>query len=407
MPPSRMSYLDGLRGVMALNVALSHFMTAFDFAIYTGRPEHAHGSWEVALSAYPFVFIAAGGNYAVCVFLALSGFVLAKSFHKSDVSAIALVVKRTLRLGLPVLAASLFGWIILSSGFAFNRDAAVFTHSTWLSSQFAQQPSLPDALLQAWNSLLGIPTRENSYNSVLWTMPIEYIGSLLLIRVFATRLPASRPRWAAFIMLALGTMLGRAYISVILFGAALYLLDAPRFTARLRWRPAILVLVLLLGTVPLSIERWPIWDALLSITALVPFIPITAPGLTVQADASIWHSISAVMLVALVTGWPAAQGLLAKPAVRRLGDMSFPLYLAHIPVLFSVGCFVFLAAHAAGLSYGTSVLIAFIAYLPSVLLAAMAFERAVDEPSIQLAAGAAKALAQPAARPVLPTGHGF
>ena len=403
MPSSRMSYLDGLRGIAALNVALSHFVMAFDFAVYTGRPEHAQGSWEVALSAYPFLFIAAGGNYAVCIFLALSGFVLAKSFHTSDLSAVALVVKRTLRLGLPVLAASLFGWFILASGLAFNHEAAAITRSTWLSGQFTQQPSFTDALLQGWNSLLGIPTRTNSYNSVLWTMPVEFLGSLLLIAIFATRLPANRPRWAAIIMLALGIMLARSYISAVLFGAALYLLDAPRFTARLCWRPAILIFVLALGTVPLSIERWPIWDALLAITALVPFPPIIAPGLTVQADASIWHAISAVMLVALITGWPAAQRLLARPTGQYLGRISFPLYLAHIPVLLSVACSVFLAAHVAGLSYGTSVLISFIAYVPSFLVAAMVLEKAVDEPSIRLAAKAANALSEPAARPAVPT----
>jgi peptidoglycan/LPS O-acetylase OafA/YrhL len=402
MPASRMSYLDGLRGIAALNVALSHFVMAFDFAVYTGRPEHAQGGWEVALSAYPFLFIAAGGNYAVCIFLALSGFVLAKSFHTSDMSAVALVVKRTLRLGLPVLAASLFGWFILSSGLAFNHEAAAITRSTWLAGQFTQQPSLADALLQAWNSLLGIPTRANSYNSVLWTMPIEFLGSLLLIGIFATRLPSSRPRWAAFIMLGLGIMLARTYISVVLFGAALYLLDAPRFAARLRWRPLILALILVLGTVPLSIERWPIWDALLSITVLVPYPAIIAPGLTVQADASIWHAISAVMLVALMTGWPAAQRLLARPIVTYLGRLSFPLYLAHLPVLFSVGCFVFLVAHAAGLYYGTSVLISFLAYVPSFLVAAMALEKAVDVPSIRLAAKAANALSGPVARPAVP-----
>ncbi|WP_426433743.1 acyltransferase family protein [Bradyrhizobium genosp. P] len=403
MPASRMSYLDGLRGIAALNVALSHFVMAFDFAIYTGRPEHAQGSWEVALSAYPFLFVAAGGNYAVCIFLALSGFVLAKSFQGSDLSAVALVVKRTLRLGLPVLAASLFGWFILSSGLAFNHDAAAITRSTWLSGQFTQQPSLADALLQAWNSLLGIPTRTNSYNSVLWTMPTEFLGSLLLIGMFSTRLPANRPRWAGLIMLVLGTTLARAYISVVLFGAALYLLDAPRFAARLRWRPVLLAFILALGTVPLSIERWPIWDALLSITALVPFIPIIAPGLTFQADASIWHAMSAVMLVALITGWPAAQRLLATPAGQYLGRISFPLYLAHIPVLFSVACSVFLVAHAAGLSYGTSTLISLTAYVPSFLLAAMLLEKAVDEPSIRLAARAANALSEPVARPAVPT----
>jgi peptidoglycan/LPS O-acetylase OafA/YrhL len=394
-----MSYLDGLRGLAALNVALAHFLSAFDFAVLTGHPEYAHGAWEITISAFPFLFPAAGANFAVCIFFALSGFVLAKSFHSSDSTAIAMVVKRTIRLGLPVVAASLLGWAVLSSGLSFNQSAAAETRSVWLSTQFGQQPSLLDALHQAYNSLLGAPTLQTSYNSSLWTMPIEYIGSILLIVAFATGLPARSPRLAGVLFLALGLIFCRAFVSIMLFGAALYLLDIARFAVRMRLRAVMLAVILALGTLPFSEARGPIRNALLLITAHVPPVPVSTPGFTAQGDVSLWHGVAAVALVALISGWPAVQRGLSVPIVASLGRLSFPLYLAHIPILLSVGCFSFLVARGAGLPYAAAVGISFAVYLPATLCAAMVLERFVDGPSMRMAGRVAENLTRPATDP--------
>ena len=80
-PDGRYVHFDGLRGIAALNVALAHFLTAFDFAIYSGFPASSHWGWDLSLSAWPFVLPAAGADFSVCVFLVLSGFVLAHAIH--------------------------------------------------------------------------------------------------------------------------------------------------------------------------------------------------------------------------------------------------------------------------------------------------------------------------------------
>jgi peptidoglycan/LPS O-acetylase OafA/YrhL len=384
---SRFVFFDGLRGLAALNVALSHFLVAFDFAIYTGRVENSHGSWDIALSAYPFLFVGAGANFSVTIFLALSGFVLANSFHNSRLALPGLVVRRAIRLGVPVLAASLLGWALLENGLIFNQRIAAITKSDWLAMQFIQSdPSFADGLYQAWNSLLGNATLANSYNSVLWTMPIEFVGSMVLILVFCTGISRISRTGAGILLLLLGVVIGRTFVSIMLFGGSAYLLQAHRFASRLKWRFAILLLICFLGTVPFSVARGPYWDAMVSVMGFVPSIDWHVPGFINQGNVSLWHEISAVALVVLLSGWEAAQKALSGRVFKYLGKISFPLYLTHIPALFSAGCFGFMIANAAGATYPVAVAVAFIAYAPTAFIFALAMEWLVDIRAITLAA---------------------
>ncbi len=105
---NRYIYLDGLRGVSALIVVLVHGIIAFDFALYTGLNENSLTDWDIPISAFPFLLPMAG-NYSVCIFFVLSGFVLSHSFRNTRLGSLALIVKRYIRLTLPILVACLLG----------------------------------------------------------------------------------------------------------------------------------------------------------------------------------------------------------------------------------------------------------------------------------------------------------
>ncbi|TWB51684.1 peptidoglycan/LPS O-acetylase OafA/YrhL [Rhizobium sp. ERR 922] len=383
----RFGFFDGLRGLASVNVAISHFVVAFDFAIYTGKIENSHGSWDVTLSAFPFLFAGAGANFSVCIFLALSGYVLARSFYQSPLSFPQLVFKRTIRLGLPVLAASIFGWSLLKSGLVFNQEIAGITRSGWLGAQFRQaDPAFADALLQAFNSLLGSVTLQNSYDAVLWTMPIEFLGSIVLISAFSAGASRLNRTGAAMLMLALGLIAGRSYISIMFFGAALYLGQIERLSERLKWRSPLLVLICIAGTVPFSQARGAFWDAMVSAMEIVPTINWPLPGFNNQGDVSLWHEVAAIALIFVLSGWRRAHDVLSTPFFLFLGRLSFPLYLAHSLALFSVACLAFRMAHSGGANYGLAASLAFLAYVPTALIFALAMEWLVDRPAIQLAA---------------------
>jgi len=154
---TRYAHLDGLRGIAALIVVSLHGILAFDFALYTGLPADSHGAWDIRISGLPFLLPLAG-DYAVCLFFALSGFVLAHSFSRTNLGASALIVKRYARLCLPILAACLSSWALLASGLTFNHDAARVIGSSWLDSQMRQEPDLQTALRDGlYGSLLALP----------------------------------------------------------------------------------------------------------------------------------------------------------------------------------------------------------------------------------------------------------
>src|SRR5450432_239103 len=111
LPKDRFAYLDGLRGWAALLVVLHHGTIAIDFALYTGQPADSRGFWDVRISGTPFFPLAPGGSLAVCLFFALSGFVLAHAYSRSQQNWLALAVRRFVRLGIPMLAGCLFAWL--------------------------------------------------------------------------------------------------------------------------------------------------------------------------------------------------------------------------------------------------------------------------------------------------------
>jgi peptidoglycan/LPS O-acetylase OafA/YrhL len=127
-----------MRGFAALNVMLGHAIQAFDFALWSGSQVDSHGPWDISVSAWPLLLPIARTNFAVCVFLVLSAFVLAHVFSCSRISAAALAAKRAVRLGLPILAATLFSWALLAAGCDFNHVVGPLFKSHVLIDEWTQ-----------------------------------------------------------------------------------------------------------------------------------------------------------------------------------------------------------------------------------------------------------------------------
>jgi peptidoglycan/LPS O-acetylase OafA/YrhL len=77
---------------------------------------------------------------------------------------------------------------------------------------------------------------------------------------------------------------------------------------------------------------------------------------------------------------------LARASCRRLGRLSFGLYLVHFPILFTLACWGFLKLTTA-LPYPVAVSMTGAGFALLVLVAAAAFERWIDRPAIRLSRG--------------------
>ena len=349
---NRFAYLDGLRGWAALLVVLHHATIAIDFAVYTGRPSESRVYGDVWLSGTPFFPFAATGNFAVCIFFALSGFVLTHAYQRSRQYWLTLLARRYLRLGLPMLVGCLLAWMLMSLGLIRNQPAAQLTQSTWLAGQFQQQPNFAQALLEPLRILFGAGSAMAiSYDSSLWTMPIEAEASIVLISAFVLLRHVGKhaDRIGVCAFCAATILCAGSFFSLFAFGAVLRLLQPKRVAILIKSAGlgviGILALGCFLGTIPYSIERWSIYNKLAALTRPI----ITSTGFWQHSPELFWHSIGAALILLAVTSNLTLQSMLSGRTSQFLGRISFPLYILHVPLLMVIQCNVIISARQAGL----------------------------------------------------------
>jgi peptidoglycan/LPS O-acetylase OafA/YrhL len=380
MQPERDTHLDGLRGLAALVVVVVHGIVAFDFALYTGLAKHSVFAWDVSLSGAPFL-IPMAGDLSVCVFFALSGYVLSRSFGKTRLGPLALLFKRYARFTPAILSASLISYTLLAGGLMQNHNLAAISRSTWLAEQMRQAPSFVQALQEGlYGALLA---GSSAYNVSLWTMCIEFWGSVILIAVFSltafrTSRPEIRARDRIFLLCVLGLLGAGSYLGLFAFGA---LLQLTRLHRKLSSRGAAILLVVgvFWGTIPYSAAPWE---------SVRPFVEQTLPMVNgtpfTHSPVSFFHSLGAVLILMAANAFIPFRRMLSTPPLRFLGQISFPLYLIHAPLLNSFVCAGALAMLAYGFSYALTMALSLVFLVAISVAAATGLLFLSERPSIAL-----------------------
>jgi len=367
MRSDKVQYLEGLRGIAAAQVVLLHFTTAF----LPDTAEHAA----------PTVRVLFDGHTAVYVFFLISGAVLTPSFARLGPWP-RQAAKRLVRLGIPVAAAATIALALLAALPNAHRDAALVSGSAWLAMDSSGTPTLLhllrevglDSLLMGYREYTlfapiadHLPLLEHSLDAPFWSLHLEFYGSLLVLMLVRLQ---SRSAWlhrAALVTCA--AVFGTHPMFLFVLGHLC--------AARLHRQP-----IPLLGTgliiLGLAMSASKDWDSVETVrVAFARFAPVAAPNL--------FQFQSQLAAIALFLGTllsPTAQWLLARSPCRRLGRLSFSIYLLHFPILFTLGCTGFMAL-AGNLAYPAAVAVTFIGFVPVLLIAATAFEHWVDRPAIR------------------------
>jgi len=126
MRPAKVQYLEGLRGIAAMQVVLLHFVSGF-------MPDTAQHAW-------PPLHVLYDGHTAVYVFFLISGTVLTPSFARPGAFTSKLA-RRVVRLGIPVAAAAATATALLALFPDAHRQAAVLTGSAWLATDSSGAPT--------------------------------------------------------------------------------------------------------------------------------------------------------------------------------------------------------------------------------------------------------------------------
>lgn len=325
--PDRKPYLDGLRGIAAVVAFVGHLLLAlFDaFWVFNGRA-------------------------AVCVFFVLSGFVLADLVDRSSMSWPAQALRRYVRLVIPMLITSAFAWALLALGAYRNVEAATVTGSSWLASWYRFEPSFSSMV---WETTYGVfVTGASAYNSNLWTMRPELIGSLFVFAI-GTFGPTKVTRAAAYV--ALAAWFWSDYVLLFSVGGLLY--DFQSELGRLMRSAAVRAACFLVGLF--------FFIATEKILARVHFPSI---------DMMRWQMLSAGLIVAAALTSPLLQRALGGVVGQAVGRVSFTLYLIHLPIICSLTSWLVIALPRA-IAFPASIALT----IAAVLGASFALCRTVDE----------------------------
>lgn len=368
----KLDYLNGLRGLAALVVVIHHF--AYVFLVYaTKGVGQAQFGFEKIIYTSPLQLLVAG-NFAVCIFFILSGFVLSYAFFQTGRTGLALAAatKRYFRLMPPILVSVLMSYAILTLGFNFNHQAAEISGSPWLANFWPRAVSLGEAVYYGAVGIIVGDSSPGLLNNALWTMKVEFLGSMLVFGFLAV---FGKLRWRWLIYAVLVAVSWNSYYLAFVLGMALCDVSNSRWSPKVLPWPAIGLLViggLALGAAPIPGPTATVYSSL------------AWPGADRYLIFILSHIIGALMLLVAIIYSPTLKTVFSSAPLRYLGKISFALYLLHVLVLGSYASYLFVLLNRS-LSYGVSLMWTGLAYVVIALIAADIFTRYVDEPAIRWA----------------------
>lgn len=294
--------LQSLRGLAALLVVLHH--CTFYYNYDTGLKKVA----EIALNAHG----------AVVLFFVLSGYVLAKSLVKRPIGlpqVAEFYVRRVFRIYPALwLSVAVVGLYV----FLFVDQPLPPRTSIWWWPEARR--AVPDdlrhyiLLFAGWDTIWALP---------LWTLKIEILGSILMPLVALAMLRAPR-------LLLLATMVGYAVLS---FG--------PEISGTLLYLACFSLGAATLWLLP-SLDRavWRDWQwIVIGVAGLAMLLFSRNLFIADYRDnyfsrpPVMFEAIGAAMLIAMISVRPRLTRFLEGRSLTWLGDISYSLYLLHMPVI--------------------------------------------------------------------------
>lgn len=364
--PSINKSADGLRGVACLSVVLHHFIAAFlPFLLHKSYPTVFEAKLTPSLfddlCSSPMTIWFLSGNFAVAIFFVLSGYVLSSPYYREERSSLILKKRflgRYLRLNLPVAASIVISMVLYSCRHYTNLQASEISGSQWLACYFPSKISYMRGLADmVWKSIvLG----DACFNTVLWTLKTEFIGSLILLGFYIFK-PKKRSLllWIG-LFLCLYWCYGKQalFFFAIMLGSLLHAVHIPK-----KWHLLLVITALYLGAFQFE-------------NIIYNFLPQVGPF----KKSDFYITIGAILLVA-----PIVQGcgkkIFESGIFQFFGKISFSLYLLHFLVLCSFSCSLYCLLPKTDLA----LILNFFLYFSVSVLLSLVFYLYIDLPAIRFA----------------------
>ncbi|WP_051943365.1 MULTISPECIES: acyltransferase family protein [Luteibacter] len=365
---------DGLRGLAAVNVLLCHLFLAFlpgGFAwIYpdTTTPDAMRGVVDHVIAFQP-LSVLWNGEFAVCIFFVLSGYVLTKSFiDTGDTGSFRLrASRRYLRLGVPIFGSVMFAWFVMAMGWSHAVEAGHLSGSTWLADFWKKPPDFIEALRDGtYGTILGGWSR---FNPTLWTMKIELLGSMFVFAYRSLTLPGrAAPLNFAFAVALLAWFFPHDWPYYTAFLAGSHVGEARLTSSKPLLALAVVGAIICGG---FDVSPWYDW------THALP--------LADNERKALFNVVGGILLLYVVRCGSFDRVLQSRPA-QFMGRISYAFYLVHLPILLSFSAWFFtVMAGRLALDPVTAAMLTVPATFAVVIAVAMVFDRTFDRWGIQLA----------------------
>ena len=391
-PTGRILALESVRGIAAFAVVISHLVMAFADPYPTGRPaeiETIPAAVRVPLElAYRPI---RDGQFAVMIFFVLSGVVLSQGYlHRGKFSDLtAGIVRRYPRLAIPALISALVSCALWQMGMMFNADASHLLiesgiPANWLQLFRQDAPSFCDAIYQSTVEIFfarDTPAPPTMYNAVLWTMRTEFYGSLLVFALLGLVGKSQRVGFYTFLVFLFLALIGQTRLALFPAGMVLAVLRRDRPNAVI---PAIISVGMLLMAYILcgcyelgEFKPKPMW-----------------PGGNEYYIVEVVCGFAGILSVAVVLFSPPITRFLEWWPFVWLGKVSFGLYLVHLPIVLSLGSFVFASTfHHYG--HGVAMMLSAIAVIATSLPSAWLMFHLADRPAVWVGKQVSRLLVRP------------
>ena len=381
------SYLNGLRGIASLVVALQHNTNEYFPANHRGWGDLPEDYSWIQL---PFLRLILSGSFMVAIFFVISGFALTYSplekMHANNHGAAleslpSSVFRRPVRLFIPILP------VLLISGLMIQMRVFYALGSEDML------PAQSDILAEIWLTMqqfirmlstnVGTPTMPQG-----WTIATEYQGSILMFLcclAFGRVVPWIR------MALVTGIFGFHMYIGsweLALFMVGMLLADVRHFRAQMpemlkSTRRRVAMISWIVFGLSLFLGGWPIYGDGDKTLGFSYFAWIPTGNVPQQR---FWHSASAIMLVSSLENLPMLQKWLNAKPILYLGEISYGLYLVHWMIGMNVltkGTIIKLRSQGTRpiLAWAAGIIIS----LPLCIWAADLHWRLVDRKSVRLA----------------------
>lgn len=370
----KITYLEGIRGLSAFVVVLHHFILAFYPALFFGMYATAHlpAGWEIFASGTTLnVFY--NGNFGVCIFFILSGFVLSYKFFQQGQckSLLASAFKRYFRLMPPVFLVVMLSYFLMKYGLYFNQQAGDAAGSGWLQGFWNFVPNFNDALNQAlWGTfLLGT----YHYDNVIWTITYEFLGAFIILGSLAI-FGKFKYRYVIYFLLAIAFF--QTYYLAFILGMLLSDLKVnyDGWLARIDKTKILRVILLIVGVI---FGAFP--SGREATGSMYQYLHFMDHDLL-----PMWYHIAGaflVMTVLLDFAW--LQNIFSHRSLLWLGKVSYSMYLLHFVIMGTISSFIFLKLFPL-LPYFWAVLMTFILSLPIIFIISYLSQRFVENFSWKL-----------------------